>query len=209
MSVAVATYYANEGRYPPPYVLGPDGKPWHSWRVLLLPYIEQSNVYEEYRFDEPWNGPNNRKLADQMPRIFRFHGSEPAGNTTTNYLAVVGQETVWQTERHITAEDIQDGLDQTILLVENNGAKIHWMEPRDLNLADIDLKVNSPAGVSSPYLNPGVVTVNGQVFSLRPTIQQDVLRAFFTINGKENLQQNQKGDWELLSDGRNRLRLEP
>ena len=42
----------------------------YSWRVAILPYLEQNELYKRYNFDEPWDGPNNRKLLDQMPAIF-------------------------------------------------------------------------------------------------------------------------------------------
>ena len=74
---------------------GPDGRPWHSWRILILPYIEAEGLFEEYGFSEPWDGPNNRQLAGRMPRLYAFHGDERPGNTTTNYLAVIGPETAW------------------------------------------------------------------------------------------------------------------
>jgi len=61
--------------------------------VLVLPYIEQSELHREYSFAEPWDGPNNRKLAGRMPRLYAFHGSDRPGDTVTNYLAVVGDET--------------------------------------------------------------------------------------------------------------------
>lgn len=83
--MAVANYHDANGRYPPPCVAGPDGRPWHSWRVLVLPYVEQSDLHEAYSFAEPWDGPNNRKLAGRMPRLFAFRGTERPGSTTTNY----------------------------------------------------------------------------------------------------------------------------
>src|SRR5437016_5175694 len=65
LSVGLHNYHAGNGHFPPAYILGPDGKPWHSWRVLILPFIEQQRLYNEYNFDEPWDGPNNRKLASR------------------------------------------------------------------------------------------------------------------------------------------------
>ena len=207
--MAVANYHEAKGRYPPPYVTGPDGRPWHSWRVLILPYIEQSELYKEYRFEEPWDGPNNRALAGRMPRLFVFHGWERPGNTTTNYLAVVGEDTAWPGSNAVTASDVKDGLGTTVMLVENRGAEVHWMEPRDLSLAKMDLAVNSPAGVSSPYDDPAVVMLDGSLHRLRPALQQKALRALLTIRGGERLEPAGKGSWDLLEDGRLRSRREP
>src|SRR5262245_10301930 len=59
-------YHQVHGHLPPAYIVGPDGKPWHSWRVLILPYVFDREIYDRYHFDEPWNGPHNRLLADQI-----------------------------------------------------------------------------------------------------------------------------------------------
>lgn len=202
--MAVANYHDANGRYPPPYVTGPDGRPWHSWRVLVLPYIEQSDLYNAYRFGEPWDGPNNRKLARRMPRLYALHGSDRPENTTANYLAVVGDETVWHGSKPVTSADVRDGLGETILLVENRGAGVCWMEPRDLSLADMELKLNSPAGVSSPYDDPAVVMLDGSLHRLRPGLKPMALRALLTVHGREALESDGSGDWELLPDGRQR-----
>ena len=207
--MAVANYYAANHRYPPLYITGPDGRPWHSWRVLILPYIEERDLYQEYDFAEPWDGPNNRKLAGRMPQIFAFHGSNLSGNTTTNYLAVVGDETAWPGTKRVTPNDVTDGPSSTILVVENLGAEVHWMAPRDLPLADMDMRLNSPAGVGSPYDDPAVVMLDGSVQRLRPSLEPAVLRALLTIHAGEPLKSDLSDGWELLSDGRVRSRREP
>ena len=144
--LAVANYHDANGHYPPAYLLGPDGRPWHSWRILILPYIEEKGLFDEYDFSESWDSPKNRRLAGRMPRLYAFHGDERPGNTTTNYLAVIGPETVWPGASTVSMEAVSDGLGVSILVVENQGAGVHWMEPRDLTLADIDFNINSPRG---------------------------------------------------------------
>lgn len=206
--MAVATYYDTYGQYPPSAVAGLDGRPWHSWRVLILPYLEHNELYKAYDFGEPWDGPHNRLLAEKMPRTYAFHGTHRPEKTTTNYLAVVGDSTVWR-GTPVTMDDVTDGVLSTILIVENNGAGVHWMEPRDLALDSLDLHLNSPGGVSSPYENPAVVTVGGYVHRLRSTLQPTVLRALLTINGGENLDPNGLNGWDLLPDGRDRSLASP
>lgn len=206
--MAVANYHDANGRYPPPTVLGPDGRPWHSWRVLVLPYIEQHKLFTEYSFAEPWDGPNNRKLAGRMPRTYGFHGTETANQTVTNYLAVVGDETVWPRAGTRSDADVTNGRDRTILLVENHGANIHWMEPRDLAFADMDFRVDAPGGVSSRYTSPAVVALDGSVWRLKPTLAPDALRALLTVRGREPLRGNGAG-LEPLPDGRQRPARQP
>jgi len=93
---ALVAYREHFGHYPPAVVWGPDGKPWHSWRVLILPFLKRKHVsgyardtercrwdqsvnkvYLEYRFDEPWDGPHNSRLLGQMPEVYSdpIHGA--------------------------------------------------------------------------------------------------------------------------------------
>ena len=202
--MAVANYVDEHGSYPPPFVNGPDGRPWHSWRVLILPYLEEKETYNAYNFNEPWDGPNNRKLAERMPKQYAFHGFEKPGNTTTNYLAVVGADTLWPGTKKVTQKDVKDGTGVTIAVVENRGADVHWMEPRDLALDKMSMQINSPNGIGSPYVEPGVLMASGSLSSLPPDIKPQVLRAMFTIAGGEQLDVNDSGGWKVMEDGRKR-----
>lgn len=207
--MAVANYHDQNGHYPPPYIAGPDGRPWHSWRILILPFIEHNELYEEYDFAQPWDGPNNRKLAERIPRLFVFHGSERKGPPVTNYLAVVGEETVWSGTRLVSEKDVKDGTGMTIVLVENLGAGVHWMEPRDLVLDEGNLGINTPKGISSPYVDPAVATLDTAVFRLRPHMEPRLLRAMLTIRGGELVEYLETQGWTLLPDGRLRSLREP
>src|SRR5205823_3963476 len=95
IALALQNYYDDHGSFPPAYIAAADGKPIHSWRVVLLPYLGQEDLYAKYSFDEPWNGPNNSKLHDRMLKIFRCPSQpEKQPRVHTSYLAVVGQETM-------------------------------------------------------------------------------------------------------------------
>ena len=174
----------------------------HSWRVLILPFIEQHAVYEQYDFSQPWNSPSNSKLADQMPQMYAFHETYRPGLTETNYLAVVGKETIWPGSVARASLDVSDDRETTILLVENHGQKVHWMEPRDLDFNTMDFQINSPAGVSSVYEDPAVVTDSGQVYRLGD-VSKETLRAFLTANGGEVVPKLDEAIGPL-SDGRDR-----
>ena len=71
----------------------------HSWRVLILPYLEQRALYDEYKFDEPWNGPNNGKLHSRVVECFSCPTDEQTISGQTSYVAVVGPETAWPRAR--------------------------------------------------------------------------------------------------------------
>jgi hypothetical protein len=91
IALALHNYHDTYGTFPPAYVADENGRPMHSWRVLILPFLESSDVYSKYRFDEPWDGPHNRLLADRMPYAYRCpsesRNSPPS--RITSYVAVV------------------------------------------------------------------------------------------------------------------------
>lgn len=201
--MAVANYESTYGNLPPAYVLGPDGEPWHSWRVLILPYIEEQKLFEEYRFDEPWDGPHNRTLAARMPKIFRFHNRTEPGQTTTNYLAVVGPHTMWPGVDGRKYADVTDGTANTVLIVENRGLGVNWMEPRDLDFATLPLDFNHPHGVSSWYKTPAVSMADGSVRTFPRGSDPLALRAALTASGGEAVSLDGER-WQVLPDGRMR-----
>jgi Protein of unknown function (DUF1559) len=206
--LAVANYHDAHERYPPPYLADEQGQPAHSWRMLVLPYIEQDHLHKRYDFAKPWDGPDNRALAPEMPRTYMFYSDHRPGLTTANYLAVVGPETAWPPAGKLTSKDVKDGLSSTILIVENRGAGVHWMEPRDLSLATMSFKLNDPAGVGSKYLDPAVAMLDGSLHRLHKDLSPETLRALLTANGGEKIGEAD-GKWSVLPDGRQRDEKEP
>ena len=181
--VALQNYHDVNGHFPPAFMAGPDGKPWHSWRVLILPYIEQHKVYDSYRFDEPWNGPNNRLLADkiflQIFQCCRAPGYSKALHT--NIVAIVGPGTAFPGAGSTRLADFRDSGKHTILLAEYVHSDIHWMEPRDLDAARMSFQFNDPAApsISSPHTaGPAVVFADCMhVFRLRRPLSAETLSA--------------------------------
>lgn len=120
-------------------MLGPDGQPWHSWRALILPFLEQEPLWKEYRLDEPWNGPNNSKLLKRRPDFFACHefdGKFNVPKNQTSYVAVVGSETAWPGPASIDVKQITDGTSNTVLVVEVKDAGIPWLAPIDLSFEE-------------------------------------------------------------------------
>jgi hypothetical protein len=121
----------------------------HSWRVLILPFLDEQRLYNEYDFSEPWDGPNNSKLASKMPPTYACSSSAThryERGETTNYVAVVGPHTSWPGSVGRRFRDITDGLTYTILVVESNPAGVPWMAPIDLKFDDalIELTTSAP-----------------------------------------------------------------
>ncbi len=130
---ALEGYYSRYHRFPPAFRTDDDGRPKHSWRVRILPYIGEDDLYERYDFNEPWDGPNNRRLASEMPRAFRCPSDpRPLETGITNYVAIVGPDTAWPGARGRRFSEFGEG--RTLLLVESFASDINWLEPRDLSV---------------------------------------------------------------------------
>lgn len=190
---AIATYaYVNGGALPPAWIADASGRPMHSWRVLILPYLDQRALYDKYRFDEPWDGPHNRKLHDTVLEVFRCpDDSGGKKSTMTSYVAVVGPETFWPGAESVTFDQIRDSTTFTLLLVEVVDSGIHWMEPRDLDFATMSFRINDnkAKGISSHH--PDVVYVapaDGSVRGVhKKKLRPETVRALLTRSGGERI----------------------
>lgn len=186
--MAAHLYHEDHGTFPPAYLADERGRPIHSWRVLLLPYLEQEDLYRAYRFDEPWDGPNNRKLADQVWSTFRCP-FDAEGNHA-NYLAVVGPNTMWRGNQPVTLDSIRNATSETIFIVEVANSGIHWMEPRDLHVLQMAPGINPPAGqgISSNHSDgANVAFADGSARFLRNDTPLETLDAMLTIEGGETI----------------------
>ena len=185
IGLALQNYHDDHGSLPPSYIADSSGQPLHSWRVLILPYLEQKPLYDKYDFSEPWNGPNNSRLHGEIVEVFCCPSRpKQQSKTETSYVAVVGAKTAWPNERAIAYADIADQTSDTILIVELGQSRIHWMEPRDLNLAQMPMAVN-PAhvqGISSPHPNVALALfADGHTFGLSKNTPPEIIRRLLTI----------------------------
>lgn len=132
--MALQMYQDQHGTLPPAYLCDRDGTPMHSWRVLILPQLGRQDLYRRYHFDEPWNSRHNLRVAGEVPDEYRCQADADESENDTNYVAVVGEGTVWPGS---TATRISKS-DQRIAVAEVVHSKILWTEPRDLELTAID-----------------------------------------------------------------------
>lgn len=191
IALGLQNYADINGCFPPAYLADASGKPMHSWRVLILPYIEQKPLYDQYDFSEPWDGPHNRMLAKQVPPWLQCPSDPSLPSTaSTSYVAVTGPETIWAGETGVGFNDIGDGTSNTLAVVEIANSGINWMEPRDLPFSAVALGVNpsSKSGISSAH--PGmaqVVFCDGHAMPLESTISVKTLKALATKSGRETI----------------------
>ncbi len=198
--MAVVNYHDGYGSFPPAFVRGPDGTPWHSWRVLILPFIGENSVFDKYRMDEPWNGPNNSKLAAEKPKIFSFPTRREPQDQSANYLAIVGANTFWPGDQPADDRALNWS---SISLVENDGLNVHWMEPRDLPFDEMSFVLQSPNGVSSPYKLASVASADGSLQALDPDTSPEEVRELL-MPKKRKEKTNANPHVHEIQDGRDR-----
>lgn len=194
LALACHNYHSAYGRLPPPFTVDDDGKPLHSWRVLILPFIEEQALYEDLDLTKPWNDPVNMKHAHRMPDIFLCptHGPTSAGrfaHVKTPYVAVVGKETIWDpTAGGLTFNSVKDGSSNTIMFVESDAHQVHWMSPMDFKFSDIvamNEKGETDMISSNHQGGSNVVLADGSACFVLDTVKAADIRAASTIQGGE------------------------
>lgn len=173
LSLALRNYHDKYQRFPPACTLGSDGTPWHSWRVYILPELGEQKLYDEYRFDEPWNGPHNAQLGSRMPAAFGFPGESHA-----KFLGVTGQYTAWPGTSSSRIREFQNGTSRTILLVESADSEVNWLEPRDIPIEQATKWRKAATGprLAGRYDRTAIVLADGVTRSLSESIDERTLR---------------------------------
>lgn len=134
--IALHHYHYTHDCFPPPCVLDDNGRPMHSWRAFIMPYIEGENPIKNYDFDEPWDGTNNKKLTDAPDADIHCPSSCSKLDSRRDYVTITGPGTIWPGGNGTRLEDIADGPDNTVLLVEMDNSDIRWLEPRDITIEE-------------------------------------------------------------------------
>jgi uncharacterized protein DUF1559 len=169
-----------------------DGKPGLSWRVAILPYLNEEKLYGEFHLDEPWDSEHNRPLLAKMPAVFM----SPMIKTDpgfTNYLAVVGERAVLTDSKPIHMMEIPDGTANTIMVVEANDA-VEWTKPADYTPA----AENPAAGLGKLHPKDHFLAgfASGDVYAVPATLEAKSVAAMFTRNGaRDGIEDFNWGDY--------------
>jgi hypothetical protein len=161
--------------------LPPGQRPKMSWRMGILPYIEQDFLSRQYNPNEEWDGPNNKRLLNQMPKIYQLPGDETAPPGHTYYQVFVGPQAGFENPQGTRFMDVTDGLSNTLMIVEAETA-VPWTKPEDLTF-----NPNGPLPRMSKHFRSGfnVVFMDGSVRLMPHNVPETTLRAMITRNGGE------------------------
>jgi len=182
LALAMFMYESAQQHFPARASFDQEGRPLLSWRVHLLPYIDQNALYKQFHLDEPWDSPHNRTLIDKMPAILRSPNSAVQGGKTV-YLGVQGPGLFFDGSKGRGMAEIRDGTSNTIMLVEVDDERaVPWTKP-----ADWEADLQQPtAGVG--HLRPGAfiaAMADGSVRTIVTSMDSQILRALLTVAGGE------------------------
>ena len=189
--MALQNYQEDYGSFPPACLIDEQGTPIHSWRVSLLPYLDEQALFDDYRFDEPWNGPNNRRLAARIPHCYQCpshgHHGKVAGKSVTNYVAVVDPHGIFRGDQPTTTSDTTGGESRAIVVVDVNQQSVNWLAPDDMTGVDFLALFRE----HSEFNHPGgtvVALADGTVRFLSRETKPQVVKALLTNQPNDHTQ---------------------
>jgi RNA polymerase sigma factor (sigma-70 family) len=183
IGLAMHNFHDANKAFPAHAIYDKDGKkPLLSWRVAILPYIEQSELYKEFKLDEPWDSEHNKKLIKKMPAIYEIPlpGKKKEGHT--HYQVFTGPDTIFDGPNKMKVVGITDGTSNTILAVEAKNA-VEWTRPDDLTLPKDKDKLPAVGGHFSNGFH--VLIADGSVRLVSPKVSPEAFRAAITPAGGE------------------------
>lgn len=190
IGLAMHNYHSAYKKLPAQAITDEDGEPLLSWRVAILPYIEEQALYERFHLDEPWNSPHNSKLIDEMPPVYEsLNMVLPPGETVMQVPLSDkdAKEPVFFIKgRQARFRDVLDGLSNTPMVVQVNPQDaVTWTKPADWEV-NLD---NAKNGVGSA--EPGgfhILLGDGAVIFISQSIDAKLWRDMLTRAGGEVIQ---------------------
>ena len=180
--IAMHNYHDAHGHFPPPVLISDSGHEY-SWRVALLPYLDQGALYDSYRFNEDWNSPHNSEVTATVPYFYQHASLRSEGNPYCSVFMVVGENTPFHGNEGTNLTQIIDGTANTAALVESN-LSIHWAEPRDIPF-DRNHLLDQIGGFDEEGFTVSMCDGSTRFFS-RDGDREELLKLFGANDGRPN-----------------------
>jgi hypothetical protein len=182
IGLALHNYHDTHKEFPPAVVTDANGTPLYSGRVLLLPFLEQAALYEQWDKSAAWDSPQNAALSQMV--IKTFHDpSSPTPTAHTNYEFLTGQGAIFEPGVRHSMATITDGTSNTVAVMESKDNGMSWAAPGGHD-------INQIAGGLPPGNHPGgnlVLMADGSVRFISQSINPQMLRSISTRNGGETV----------------------
>ena len=184
IALALHNYEQAHKALPPAYTVDANGRPLHSWRTLILPYLEQEPLYRSIDLSKPWNDPANAKALETSLPVFRCPEAVGPRNTTT-YLAIVAPNGCLIPKESRRLAEITDAHESTLMVIEAGEENaVPWMAPVDADESLVmslgpTTKLHHAGGTNACF-------VDGGVRFLKANTPANVRRALMSISGNDN-----------------------
>lgn len=183
MALAFHNYHEVYGSLPAHAFYSADAKtPLLSWRVAMLPFVEEQALYDQFKLDEPWDSEHNKKLIPKMPKLYASPIASKGEPGKTFYQVVTGRDTLFDGAKKMQFKDIVDGTTKTLLVVEAK-APVIWTKPDDLTLPADKGQRLAIGGLFANGFHAALA--DASVEFLTSAIPTATLRAIVTPRGQE------------------------
>jgi hypothetical protein len=180
LAIALLNYHDEYNAFPPAIIKDGKGNPLYSGRVLLLPFLNEQALFDQFNKDEPWDSPQNLPISQMVVKAFQNPVEANPRPEQTGFLFVMGRRTVFEPGKTVAMGSLVDGAQNTMLLVEVKASGVNWAEPNDL---DVGQPISLPPG------NDGrgnfVSFADGSVRLVPNTLTPQQIRALATRDGRE------------------------
>ena len=185
IGLGLHNYNATYGSLPPAYTVDAQGRPLHSWRTLILPFVEQQALYQRIDLTKPWDDPANQAAARTAVPTY-VCPSTPGDPTMTTYVAVVDPSGVMSGPTANTFGSITDGMANTVMVTEtDSGHAVHWMSPQDINLQSF---LNAGSSRRSGHVGGAhSLMADGAVIFFTDSMDQTLRESMVTKDGGETV----------------------
>lgn len=171
--------------FPPAWTVDANGRRLHSWRTLILPFVDQVPLHERIDLSKPWDDPVNAEAGKQVPGLYRCPSATHDPGQTV-YLALVGENSFLRSTTPRPISEISDGTSNTVAVIEVTANQaVPWMAPQDADLAlFIGLKSQSDSHHTG---GAHVGMADGAVRFLSSTLEKSKRKGLATVAGREEI----------------------
>ncbi len=186
---ALNSYAAEHGTYPTPTVVDSTGKPLYSWRVLILPYLDEAGLHASFNLSEPWDSESNSQLIPRCPEVFISPGvGGIRGLSETSYVLLTGTGSIFPTSGPLSPPQVSDGLSKTLLVVETKNSVHEWSKPFDIDIAQLNSRIGAtgPNSIGGNHAEGATAAfADGNAAWLPADLPPTILDAVISPNGNE------------------------
>lgn len=183
-ALSILNFESAYAKFPNPVMVHPETGKKYSWRIAILPFIEENAIYEKYDFSQDWDSPHNMEVTSKMPDVFRSD-MDDKDSTNTSWFMLTGAEGIFG-KPDVSYRDLTDGTSNTILAVESKRS-VHWSKPEDIEV-DPERPFPKLGGFHEGGIN--VVLADGSVQFLPEKIAEKTLWKMYTASGGEVIDHN-------------------